>query len=137
MTVASPAFLNGAEIPREYGCGGAGTVPPLSFASVPQSAKSLALIATDPDAPGGLFTHWVVWNIPPGAAPHGVEGKNDFGKTGYGPPCPPSGSHRYFFDVYALDTTIDLPAGSTREAVEAAMKGHVLARGELVGTYRK
>jgi Raf kinase inhibitor-like YbhB/YbcL family protein len=144
VTVTSPAFITGGEIPKQYGCAGESLSPPLSFAGVPAGTKSLALIMTDPDAPGGLFTHWVVWNIPPdkasiaeGRSPGGSEGKNSFGKRGYGAPCPPTGSHRYIFDVYALDTTLDLAPGAGREDVENAMRGHVLAKGQTLGTYRK
>lgn len=111
---------------------------------MPASAKSLALIVTDPDAPRGTFTHWVVWNIPSnttsiaaGQEPPGSQGKNDFGANGYGAPCPPSGSHRYVFHVSAVDTMLNVPAGASRADVEKAMKGHVVAEGELVGKYRK
>ncbi len=144
LQIISPAFTNQSEIPKKYGCAGQSVSPPLSFAGVPPQTKGLALIVTDPDAPSGLFTHWVVWNIPPqtssigeGQSPGGTEGKNSFGKTGYDAPCPPSGSHRYIFDLYALDTALDLAPGSQREDVEKAMKGHVLAKGQILGTYRK
>ena len=98
----------------------------------------------DPDAPGGLFTHWLVWNIDPktttigeGGAPGGTQGKNGFGKSGYGGPCPPSGTHRYFFKVFALDKTLELPAGASRKQLDAAMSGHVIAQGELMGRYAR
>jgi len=144
ITITSAAFKNQGAIPKKYGCSGESISPQLAFSGIPGETKSLALIVTDPDAPGGTFTHWVVWNIPPakasigeGERPDGVDGKNSFGKIGYGAPCPPSGSHRYIFTMYALDTTLSLAKGSGREDVEAAMKGHILARGEIVGTYRR
>jgi Raf kinase inhibitor-like YbhB/YbcL family protein len=144
VTITSSAFTHGGTLPTRYGCSGQSLSPPLSFAGVPKGAKSLALIVTDPDAPSGTFTHWVAWNIPPdtkeiaeGHAAPGSEGTSDFGKRGYGGPCPPSGSHRYFFHLYALDTTLDLAADSERADVERAMNGHVLAKGELMGTYRR
>jgi len=144
LKVTSSAFDNNAEMPKQYGCAGASQSPPLAIAGVPASAKSLALIVTDPDAPRGTFTHWVVWNIPPsttsiaaGQEPAGSQGKNDFGANGYGAPCPPSGSHRYVFHVSAVDTMLNVPAGASRADVEKAMKGHVVAEGELVGKYRK
>ena len=144
VTVTSPAFVNEGEIPKRYACDGEALSPPLSLSVAPAGSKSLALIMTDPDAPGGLFTHWVVWNIPigttsiaEGQVPSGSEGKNDFGRTGYGAPCPPSGSHRYIFDVYALDSTLELAPDSGRKDVEKAMRGHLLAKGQILGTYRK
>ena len=107
-------------------------------------AKSLVLIADDPDAPSGLFTHWLVWNIPPqtnsiaeGSAPKGVHGTNDFGKSGYSGPCPPPGTHRYSFKIFALDRELDLRSGAKRSQVDAAMKGHVIAQGEFVGRYAR
>jgi hypothetical protein len=102
------------------------------------------LIADDPDAPGGLFTHWMVWNIPPqtssieeGSRSKGFQGTNDFGKAGYGAPCPPAGMHRYYFRVFALDRELDLRSGAKRSQLDAAMKGHVLAHGELIGRYSR
>ncbi|HJT45699.1 MAG TPA: YbhB/YbcL family Raf kinase inhibitor-like protein, partial [Chthoniobacterales bacterium] len=108
-------------------------------------AKSLALIVDDPDAPGGLFTHWLVWNIDPktseigeGSSPRGgVQGSNDFGETGYGGPQPPSGTHRYYFKIFALDAILDLKPGAKRHDLDAAMKNHVLAQGQLMGRYSK
>jgi len=144
MTITSPAFTDGGAIPQKYGCGGESISPPLAIGGVPKGAKTLALIVTDPDAPGGTFTHWLVWNIPPantsiaeGQAPGGTEGKSDYGKRGYGPPCPPSGSHHYLFDVYALDVSLTLDANAERAAVEKAISGHILAQGRIVGTYGK
>src|SRR6266481_5123903 len=110
MRITSSAFQEGASTPSKFTCDGAGTSPPLQIADVPSGAKSLALIVDDPDAPSGLFTHWTVWNISPqtstigeGSTPQGVQGTNDFGKAGYGGPCPPSGTHRYYFRIFALD----------------------------------
>ena len=115
--------------------------PPLRIAGVPKAAKSLVLIVDDPDAPGGLFSHWLIWNINPtlteiarGSVPSGaVEGTNDFGNRGYGAPCPPSGAHRYFFRVLALDQKLAVKAGSKRAQLDQALRGHILAQGELMG----
>jgi len=139
LTLSSSAFADGDTIPKQYGCGGSGSTPPLTIANVPATAKSLALIVDDPDAPGGHFTHWVVWNIAPASksVTGGVEGKNSYGKNGWGPPCPPSGSHRYAFDLYALDTQIDLSPDHGRDDLEKAMGGHVVAQAELSGRYKK
>ena len=144
MKVTSSAFKEGAEIPSKFTCDGADTSPPLQIADIPSEAKSLALVVDDPDAPSGLFTHWLVWNIPPqtssvreGSAPKGVQGTNDFGKSGYGGPCPPSGTHRYYFKVFALDRELDLPFGAKRGQLDAAMKGHVVAQGDLIGRYSR
>lgn len=145
MAVTSPAFANNGEIPAKYGCSGSNISPPLAIAGVPPGTKALALVVEDPDAPRGLFTHWVVWNIPPSSATvnegqppaAGVEGKNSYGNAGYGTPCPPSGEHRYFFNVYALDGVLNLPPSTGRQQLEAAMKGHIVAQAQLVGRYRK
>jgi Raf kinase inhibitor-like YbhB/YbcL family protein len=144
MKITSSAFQEGASIPSKFSCDGANTSPPLQIAEVPSGAKSLALIVDDPDAPSGLFTHWTVWNISPqtstvaeGSAPKGVHGANDFGKSGYGGPCPPSGTHRYYFKIFALDRELDLPSGAKRSQLDAAMKGHVVAQGELMGRYSR
>jgi Raf kinase inhibitor-like YbhB/YbcL family protein len=116
----------------------------LQITGVPPEAKSLVLIADDPDAPGGSFTHWLVWNIPAqtgaiaeGSAPKGVQGANDFGKSGYRGPCPPPGTHRYSFKIFALDHELELHSSAKRSQVDAAMKGHVIAQGELVGRYAR
>ena len=142
MKITSSAFQEGGNIPSKFTCDGENVSPPLQITGVPAEAKSLALIADDPDAPGGLFTHWLVWNIPPqtnsmaeGSTPKGVHGTNDFGKSGYGAPCPPSGMHRYYFKVFALDRELDLHSGAKRSQLDAAMKGHVIAQGELIGRY--
>ena len=144
MKITSSAFQEGAIIPSKFTCDGADTSPPLQIADVPSGAKSLALIVDDPDAPSGLFTHWMVWNISPqtniigeGSTPQGVQGTNDFGKSGYGGPCPPSGMHRYYFKIFALDKTLDLPPGAKRKELDKAMNGHVIAQGQLMGRYSK
>lgn len=147
ISVTSQAFKAGATIPARYTCSGDDVSPPLSWTGVPGGAKSLALTVIDPDAPGRPFTHWVVFNIPPRTAelPEGeslpsgsVEGGNDFGGAGYRGPCPPPGSpHHYHFKVYGLDTTLTLRAGASDQAFENAIKGHVLASGELVGTFKR
>jgi Raf kinase inhibitor-like YbhB/YbcL family protein len=144
IKTTSSAFAQGGNIPARFTCDGNNTNPPLQFADIPAGAKALALVVDDPDAPGGLFTHWLVWNIDPkttgfadGAAPKGKQGTNDFGNAGYGGPCPPSGTHRYVFKIFALDRELDLPAGAKRHQLEAAMRGRILAQGELMGRYTK
>jgi len=144
MKLTSSAFREGESIPSKFTCDGGNTSPPLEISDVPSGAKSVVLIADDPDAPGGLFTHWLVWNILPqtnsiaeGSAPRGMQGRNDFGKSGYGAPCPPSGMHRYYFRVFALDRELDLRSGAKRSQLDAAMKGHVIAQGELIGRYAR
>jgi len=144
MKITSSAFQEGGNIPSKFTCDGSDTSPPLQITGVPSEAKSLVLIADDPDAPGGLFTHWLIWNIPPqtnsiseGSAPKGVPGTNDFGKSGYKGPCPPPGTHRYSFKIYALDRELDLRGGAKRSQLDAAMKGHVVAQGVLVGRYAR
>jgi Raf kinase inhibitor-like YbhB/YbcL family protein len=144
MKITSSAFQEGGNIPSKFTCDGGDTSPPLQIAEVPSGAKSLALVVDDPDAPSGLFTHWIVWNISPqtgavgeGSAPKGAQGTNDFGKSGYGGPCPPSGTHRYYFKIFALDRELDLPPGTKRSQLDAAMKGHVVAQGKLMGRYSR
>jgi Raf kinase inhibitor-like YbhB/YbcL family protein len=144
MKMTSSAFQEGANIPSKFTCDGADTSPPLQIADIPSGAKSLALIVDDPDAPSGLFTHWIVWNMTPqtsaigeGSTPNGVQGTNDFGKSGYGGPCPPSGTHRYYFKIFALDRELNLPFGAKRGQLDAAMKSHVVAQGELMGRYSR
>ena len=144
MKITSSAFQEGGNIPSKFSCDGANTSPPLQIADVPAEAKNLVLIVDDPDAPSGLFTHWVVWNISPhttnigeGSAPKGVQGTSDFGKSGYGGPCPPSGTHRYYFKIFALDRELDLPSGARRGQLDAAIKGHIIAQGELMGRYSR
>lgn len=145
LTVTSSAFKNSEKIPKKYTCDGKDISPPLTVSGVPKEAKSLALIVDDPDAPVGLWVHWVVWNIDPktteipeGSVPAGAQqGKNDFQRLTYGGPCPPSGTHRYFFKVYALDMMLNLAANSTKTDLEKAMKGHIIAEGQLIGLYKR
>jgi Raf kinase inhibitor-like YbhB/YbcL family protein len=147
INVTSAAFKAGGPIPARYTCGGDDVSPPLGWSGAPGSAKSLALTVIDPDAPGRPFTHWVVFNmpatttgLPEGGPPPPVsaEGRNDFGGTGYRGPCPPPGStHHYHFKVYGLDATVALRAGASEQAFEDAIRGHVLATGELVGTFKR
>lgn len=143
ITITSPAFSPGGKVPEQFSCKGANVNPSLQFGGIPAGAKSLVLIMDDPDAPGGLFTHWLVWNIDPTASrigeksmPAGAsQGANDFGNFGYGGPCPPSATHRYFFRLFALDQKLDLQGGAKRKALENALAGHILARGELMGRF--
>ena len=150
ITVTSTAFGSMQPIPRKYTCDGEDVSPPLSWSNVPKNVKSIALICDDPDAPAGDWVHWVCYDIPPTvdslseAVPHGdilacggKQGTTDFRKIGYGGPCPPGGTHRYFFKMYALDIMLNLPAEKTKKDILKAIKGHVLAQGELVGTYTR
>jgi Raf kinase inhibitor-like YbhB/YbcL family protein len=150
MKLESPVFRNDGDIPSKYTCDGDDVSPPIEWSDVPAAARSLALICDDPDAPKKDFSHWVLFNIPPraGALPERVaakqdlpdgsrQGKNDFGKIGYGGPCPPSGTHRYRFTLYAVDRQLSVPASSSREDVEAALKGHVLETARLTGAYTR
>lgn len=143
ISVTTPAFQAGGDVAAKFTCNGANVNPELRINGVPSEAKSLVLIVDDPDAPRGLFTHWIVWNIDPkttrvaenNAPTAGVQGINDFGKRNYGGPCPPSGTHRYFFKIFALDTKLELKPGARRAELDAAMRGHILAQGELMGRY--
>jgi Raf kinase inhibitor-like YbhB/YbcL family protein len=143
ISITSPSFQAGGDIPAKFTCNGTNVSPELQISGVPNEAKSLVLIVDDPDAPRGLFTHWIVWNIDPKTtqvaennAPAGaVQGTSDFGKRNYGGPCPPSGTHRYFFKVFALDTKLDLKPSARRAELDAAVRSHVLAQGELMGRY--
>jgi Raf kinase inhibitor-like YbhB/YbcL family protein len=142
IKVFSSAFESNGTIPRKYTCNGENINPPLEFEGIPEEADSLVLILDDPDAPMKTFTHWIVWNIEPVAKLEedsipGVEGINDFRKIGYGGPCPPSGTHRYFFKVYALDKQLEIKAGASRKELESEMIGHIIAEGELMGKYSK
>ena len=142
LRVRSGAFSHGGHIPPRYTCEGENINPPLEISGLPETTKTLALIVEDPDAPRGTYDHWVTWNIPPNEAiaensKPGVTGRNSFGNNGYGGPCPPNGSHRYFFKVYALDTELNLAAGADKRTLEQAMKDHVLAKGELMAHYQK
>jgi Raf kinase inhibitor-like YbhB/YbcL family protein len=149
LAVSTTAFAPGGAIPRSFTCDGEGVSPDLLWTAAAGSVQSFAVIADDPDAPRGTFTHWLAWNIP--AQSKGLEknmpndetlancarqGRNGFGRTGYAGPCPPAGTtHRYFFKVFALDAKLDLKAGADRDELESAMKGHVMAQGEVMGTY--
>src|SRR5687767_12545735 len=142
LRLISTVFSHNGHIPPLYTCEGKNINPPLKVENIPDGTKTLALIVEDPDAPRGTFDHWVVWNISPNEAitegsKVGIDGTNGFGKTGYGGPCPPSGEHRYFFRVFALDDELDLQAGAKKEELLDAMKGHVLASAELMGVYQK
>ncbi len=145
MKITSTAFLHGKPIPTKYTCDGEDINPELHFSDVPNEAVTLALILDDPDAPGKTWTHWVLWNIAPaekgvgeGEVPEGcIEGLTSFGRPGYGGPCPPSGTHRYFFKLYALDVRLDLLAETTKKGIETAMAGHVIEQAELMGTYAR
>ena len=142
LDITSPAFENNQSIPPKYSCCGEDVNPQLDIVGLPEETKSLVLIVDDPDAPIGDWVHWIVWNIPPtnrileNSVP-GVEGMNDFNKHSYGGPCPPSGTHRYFFKVYALDTLLDLNVHTQKKGLENAMSGHILAKGELIGLFRR
>lgn len=144
MLVRSPAFDHEGVVPAKYTCDGEDLSPPIAIERVPSGTVSLALIVDDPDAPGGTWDHWVVFNIPTtlsrvgeGSEPEGVRGANSWGRLGYGGPCPPGGEHRYLFKVYALDTMLKLAPGATKAEVERAMEGHVLERTTLVGRYAR
>ena len=150
MIIASPAFTEGSMLPAKYTCDGQDISPPLEWKNVPAGTKSLVLIHDDPDAPMGTWVHWVAYNVPPNITkldenvkPEKVfkngmrQGNNDWPKIGYGGPCPPSGTHRYYFKLYALDTMLDLRPGATKAQVLQAMKGHILAEAQLMGKYRR
>ena len=145
MNITSPIFQNGEAIPKKYSCDGENINPELRIGGVPENAKSLALIADDPDAPMGTFTHWLVWNIDPkttvigeGSVPSGgAQGLNDRKREGYTGPCPPSGVHHYHFKLYALNATLDLPQNVSKADLEAAINAHLVASAELVGLYAR
>jgi len=150
LKLTSTAFKEGEAIPRGYTCDGANVSPPLEWTGVPKSAKTIAIIADDPDAPSGTFVHWVLFNLSAEGlglienTPQtetlnggGVQGKSDFGKVGYGGPCPPSGTHRYFFKFYVLDSELSLKPGATKADVEKAMEGHIVGQAQLMGTYKR
>ena len=148
LKLESTAFAEGAPIPRIYTCDGKDVSPPLSWTGAPKGTSSFALICDDPDA-SKTWVHWVIFDLPPsttglpqGVAPQdrsvgGVQGTNDFRKIGYGGPCPPSGTHRYFFKLYALDTSLGLHPGATKAQLEAAIQGHIVATAQLVGMYAR
>ena len=145
MKITSSVFQNNSKIPGKYTCDGQNINPPLEISEVPETAKSTVLIVDDPDAPVKIWVHWVVYNINPDATEveedsfpeGGIEGMTDFGRPGYGGPCPPSGTHRYFFKLYALDNKIELPQNATKQMVEEKMKDHILDKAELIGLYSR
>jgi Raf kinase inhibitor-like YbhB/YbcL family protein len=150
FTVESPAYKNNQSLPARFACGSEGVSPPLTLSNLPQNTKTLAFILEDPDAPKGTFTHWLLWNWPsaktdiPDALPAqaklengAIQGTGSSHKIGYTPPCPPSGTHRYYLKAYALDTTLNIPSSSDKQALLAAMQGHVVGQGMLMGTYHK
>lgn len=150
IKITSSAFEDGGLIPAKYTCDGADVSPPLQWDAVPEGTKSIALICDDPDAPMGTWVHWVIFGLPADirelaedvppdkTLPNGArQGTSDFGRIGYGGPCPPSGTHRYFFKIYALDRELDLPAGARKRDLLKAVEGHILGQGELVGKYKR
>lgn len=150
IKITSTAFEDGGLIPPKYTCDGADMSPPLQWDNVPEGTKSVAFICDDPDAPVGTFVHWVLFNlpaqtkelaenIPPDKTlPNGAsQGISDFGRIGYGGPCPPSGTHRYFFKIYALDAQVELSAGAGKRELLKAMEGHILGQGQLIGKYKR
>lgn len=142
MKLTSPEFENNKFMPAKYTCEGEEVNPALFIEAVPAAAKSLALVVDDPDAPMGTWVHWVVYDIPvvgkieENSVP-GAQGKNDSNPRNYGGPCPPSGTHRYFFKMYALDTKLYLPQGKTKQELEKAMQDHILDKAELIGLYKR
>lgn len=150
MKIRSSAFNDGERIPKKYTCDGEDISPPLTWEDVPEETVTLAIIADDPDAPSKTWTHWLIFDIPPelNGLPEGVEkigelengimqGFNDFGRIGYGGPCPPFGVHRYYFKLYALDTSLNLEPGTSKEELLRAMEGHIIEKTELIGLYSR
>jgi len=145
LKITSPAFSMNGPIPAKYTCDGNDVNPPLLIENLPHGTQSLTLIVDHPDAPRGTWVHWVVWNIGPDTReiaentlpPNALQGMNDFRRQAYGGPCPPTGTHRYFFKLYALDTIVTLGPGATKAALESAIKPHVLAKAELIGRYTR
>lgn len=150
LEIKSTAFVEGGTIPKKYTCDGADISPPLSWTKPPEGTKSLVLICDDPDAPMGTWVHWVMYGLSPNTLglPEGVpdkkdvldgakQGTNDFRRIGYGGPCPPGGTHRYFFKLYAIDSELDLSAGATKKEVLSRIEGHVLAEGQHMGRYSR
>jgi len=150
IKITSSAFEEGGLIPAKYTCDGADVSPPLQWDAVPEGTRSIALICDDPDAPMGTWVHWVLFNLPSDAKelaenipteetlPNGAkQGVNDFGRIGYGGPCPPGGTHRYFFKIYALDTEVDLQAGADKRRLLKTMEGHILGQDQLIGKYKR
>lgn len=150
IKISSTVFTEGEAIPARYSCNGLNLSPPLNWEGIPDDSVSIALIMEDPDAPGGIFTHWIIFNLPAvtnnlpeqvkaielmdNGAKHGL---NDFGQVGYGGPCPPSGTHRYFFKIYALDIKLDLPPLIRRNEFLEAIEGHILDQGQLMGVFTR
>jgi Raf kinase inhibitor-like YbhB/YbcL family protein len=153
IELSSSAFREGEAVPIQYTCDGANISPPLRWGAIPKNSQSLAIICEDPDAPAGVFVHWVIFNLPPIVADMpeatpateelaesgAIQGKNDFDNIGYDGPCPPPGgkAHRYFFHLYALDTKLRLQAGATKHEFERAADGHIIAEGRLMGVYKR
>lgn len=150
MQIQSSVFEAEGTIPPKYTCDGQNVSPPLSWDDPPAETQSLALIADDPDAPSGTFVHWIIFNMPADVrslseglptgntlASGGLQGQNDFGQIGFGGPCPPNGTHRYFFKLYALDTDLDLQPGASKADVVTALNGHIIGHAELIGTYSR
>jgi len=150
IKITTRAFVPGGKIPGKYTCDGLDVSPPLAWTSVPEGTKTFAIICDDPDAPMGTWVHWVLFNLPADIQelPENIpperelesgakQGMNDFRKIGYGGPCPPGGTHRYYFKLYALDTELDLEVGATKRELLKAMEGHILAEGQLMGRYER
>lgn len=150
IKLTSTAFKEGQAIPRTYTCDGVNVSPPLEWSGVAKIAKTVAIVFDDPDAPGGTWAHWVLYNLPAdnigivenmpateNLKAGGFQGKNDFAKIGYGGPCPPAGTHHYYFKIYALDSELTLKAGATKTELLKAMEGHIVLQGQLMGTYRR
>ena len=150
IKVSSSAFEESGMIPAKYTCDGVNVSPPLMWESVPQETRSIALISDDPDAPVGTWVHWVMFNLPGDTKElqenipptetltnGAVQGTTDFGRVGYGGPCPPSGTHRYYFKIYALDTKLELTSSATKADLVSTMEGHILADGQLMGKYKR
>jgi Raf kinase inhibitor-like YbhB/YbcL family protein len=145
MKIESPAFKNNGLIPVDYTCDGRNVSPPLTVSDVPEGAKSMALIVDDPDAPAGTWVHWTVWNIKPGISgipenscpADSVEGLNDSGSSGYGGPCPPTGTHRYFFKLYALNSELDIDSSARAADIEREIRGKIIEKAELIGLYMR
>ena len=150
IRITSPAFEDGEAIPKKYTCDDLDISPPLEWTDVPEGTKTIVIVCDDPDAPMKTWVHWVIFNIPGDVvrllenvppekelANGARQGMNDFHKVGYGGPCPPSGTHRYFFKIYALDSTLDLPAGISKSHLMIAIEGHVLSESHLMGTYTR
>ncbi|KUK01899.1 MAG: YbhB/YbcL family Raf kinase inhibitor-like protein [Methanobacteriales archaeon] len=150
LKIRSIAFNDGERIPKKYTCDGEDISPPLIWEDIPEGTVTLALISDDPDAPSKTWTHWLIFNIPPelNGLPEGVEkvgelengiiqGFNDFGRIGYGGPCPPFGVHRYFFKLYALDTSLDLEPETSKEELLEAMEGHIIEKTQMIGLYSR